>query len=92
MGKVVSGFIAGVIISGCLSAQFPFKYYTLEAKSYEGKLLGPTSDRDLLLTLCSPSEADKAPCMVLLTSEFLRLKDAYLKCQDDLKSAQRGLE
>lgn len=92
MGKLTYGFITGLIISGCLSAEFPFKYYTLEAKSYDGKLLGPIADKDLLLSMCSPSEADKAPCLVLFTAEFLRLKDSYLKCQVDLKAAQRGFE
>jgi hypothetical protein len=92
MGKIGLGFISGLILSACVSATFPFKYYTLEAKSYEGRLLGPIADKDLLLSMCSPSEADKAPCMVLFTSEFLRLKDAYLKCQVDLEAAARGLE
>jgi hypothetical protein len=93
MGRTVVGFAFGLILSACLGANlFPFKYYTLEAKTYDGKLLGPTSDQDLLLSMCSPGEADKAPCMVIFTSEFLRLKDAYKKCQVDLDASQRGIE
>lgn len=92
MGKVILGFISGLILSACVGSVFPFKYYTLDAKSYEGKLLGPTEDKDLLLSMCAPSQADKAPCIVLFTSEFLRLKDNYLKCQIDLEDALRNRE
>ena len=93
MGKIVTGFLSGLLLSACLASNlFPFKYYALDANSYDGKLIGPTSDQDLLLKLCSPTDNNKAPCMVLFTSEFLRLKEAYMKCQIDLDAAQRGLE
>jgi hypothetical protein len=92
VGKVGLGFTVGLILSACVSANFPFKYYTLEAASYDGKLLGPHSDKDLLLAMCTPTEMDRGPCIVLFTSEFLRLKDAYLKCQVDLDAVSRGIE
>ena len=92
MGKIGLGFISGLILSACVGSVFPFKYYTLDAKSYEGNLLGPTADKDLLLSMCSPTQGDKAPCIVLFTSEFLRLKDAYIKCQIDLDDALRNRE
>lgn len=92
MGRVSIGFLVGILITACVSSTFPFKYYALDANSYDGKLVGPISSQDLLLKMCSPSDADKAPCMVLFTSEFLRLKESYMKCQVDLSAAQRGHE
>ena len=93
MGKVIMGIVLGVILSSCLaSSPFPFRYYALNAASYEGQLVGPTEDKDLLFSMCAPSEGDKAPCMVMLTADFMRLKESYLKCEIDLDAAQRGIE
>jgi len=93
MGKVVLGFVSGITLSACLASNlFPFKYYALNAVSYDGTLMGPTADQDLLLKMCSPTEADKAPCMVMFTSQFLRLKEAHMKCQIDLDAAQRACQ
>lgn len=89
MGKVALSFTLGLILSACIASKFPFRYYTLDADSYEGALLGPTEDQDKALRLCAPSETNKAPCLVLFTSEFLRLKESYIKCQIDLDRAQR---
>lgn len=90
MGKIVLGFFSGIMLSACLASNlFPFKYYALNANSYEGSLIGPTTDQDLLLKMCAPTEADKAPCLVMFTSDFLRLKEAHMKCQIDLDAAQR---
>lgn len=93
MGKVAWGCILGVILSSCLaSSPFPFRYYALQSASYEGKLTGPTEDKDLLFSMCAPSEGDKAPCMVMMTADFMRLKESYLKCQTDLDASQRGIK
>jgi len=93
MGKIILGFSFGIMLSACLASNlFPFRYYSLSANSYEGMLLGPSSDQDLLLKICAPTDADKAPCMVMLTSEFLRLKQAHAMCQISLDNAQRRCE
>lgn len=93
MGRIVGGFLLGIMFSACLaSSSFPFHYYALSAASYEGKLVGPSEDKDLLLSMCAPKEGDKAPCMVMLTSDFMRLKESHLKCQTDLDASQRGIK
>ena len=93
MGKIAGGFLLGVALSACLaSSPFPFHYYALQAASYDGKLIGPTEDKDLLFKMCSPTEADKAPCMVMFTADFMRLKEAHGKCLIDLDASQRGIE
>ena len=89
MAKVIFAFILGVTVSACVAAQFPFHYYALDSDSYEGKLRGPTEADDLLLKMCKPTDIDKAPCMVMFTSAFLRMKENYLKCQIDLDVLQR---
>jgi hypothetical protein len=93
MGRIVLGFCFGIMLSSCLASNlFPFRYYSLLANSYEGMLLGPSSDQDLLLRICAPNEGNKAPCMVMLTSEFLRLKQDHTTCQLALDAAQRRCE
>jgi hypothetical protein len=90
MGKLIIAFFMGVALTACLgSAYFPFKYYALDSESYEGKLRGPTEDKDLLLSMCRPTEADKAPCLVMFASDYLRMKSEFIKCQIDLDAAQR---
>ena len=93
MGKIAGGLLLGIMFSACLaSSPFPFHYYALSAASYEGKLIGPTEDKDLLFKLCSPSDSDKAPCMVMLTADFMRLKETHMKCMNDLDASQRGIK
>lgn len=91
MGRVVIAFIFGVAISSCVASTFPYKYYVLDAESYSGSLKGPSQDQDVLMKMCSPTEQDKAPCLVMFTSAFMRLKESYMKCQTDLEAAQKGL-
>ncbi len=92
MGKIVFGAMLGVTICACVASTFPYKFYALDASSYTGTLKGPTASEDLLLTMCHPTEQDKAPCLVVFTSVFLRLKESYQKCQIDLKSAQENAQ
>ena len=92
MGKVVFGVMLGMTISACVASTFPYKFYALDADSYMGVLKGPTTSEDLLLTMCRPSDNDKAPCLVMFTSAFLRFKESYQKCQIDLKAAQENAE
>lgn len=91
MGRVVIAFILGVTISACVASTFPYRYYALDADSYNGSLKGPSQDQDLLMKMCLPTEHDKAPCLVMFTSAFMRLKESYMKCQSDLEAAQKGL-
>jgi hypothetical protein len=90
MVKVIASFILGITVSACIaSVDFPYHYYALDADSYNGALKGPTKSDDLLLKMCVPTEKDKAPCLVMFTSAFLRLKETHEKCQIDLAAIQR---
>lgn len=92
MGKVVFGIVLGMTISACVASSFPYKFYALDANSYEGSLKGPTDQDDILMSMCRPTEQDKAPCLVMFTSAFMRLKESYQKCQIDLKASQENAE
>lgn len=92
MGKVALGFTLGLILSACVASTFPYKYYALDADSYTGSLKGPTTSEDLLMTMCRPTDSDKAPCLVMFTSAFLRLKESYQKCQVDLETLQKDVK
>lgn len=89
MGRIVISFFLGLSISACIASQFPYKYYVLDADSYAGQLKGPSVDQDIVLKMCQPTKDDKAPCLVMFTSAFMRLKEAHQKCLIDLDSIQR---
>lgn len=92
MVRLAGWIFIGSVLGGCATESFPYKYYALRADSYEGTLKGPDESEDLPLKMCSPTEQDQAPCLLLFTPVFLRLKENYLKCQIDLESIQRGIE
>jgi hypothetical protein len=88
--KMLAAFILGVTVSACVaSVEFPYHYYALDADSYSGSLKGPSKTDDLLLKMCLPTDKEKAPCLVMFTSAFLRLKEAHEKCQIELDAIQR---
>lgn len=98
MGSIKS-FILGAVFStlvftaltACKSAPiFPYKYYALDAVSYDGTLKGPTPDKDINLKECAPTADNKAPCMVLFTYDLLDLKKEYKQLQYDLYKCQQG--
>ena len=73
----------------CQAAEkFPFAYYGLDAKSYSGRLLGPSPKQDLPLERCKPDEEVRGKCIVMLVDEFElfrldwdRLKQELIECQ-----------
>lgn len=84
------GLIAGLCLFGCAGAAFPYRYYALDAESYSGSLRGPEPKDDISLLECRPSDSDKAPCMVMRTDSFLKVKLEYKDMQDKLKACERG--
>ncbi len=85
------GFIAGFCLAmfGCAAAEFNFKHYGLQAKSYEGKLLGPTENEDIDLSVCAPDDKEQGKCYVYLREEHRRLKEDYLNTKQELMDLQR---
>lgn len=88
--SVVIGFAIGLLLEGCAHATFAYKYYGLDAVSYDGTLSGPTAPQDQSLKLCQPTLADKSPCVVMLSTEFLRLKGDHLNLENELVACQQG--
>lgn len=83
-----TGVLAGIFLTGCLATTFPYKFYSLDADSYEGKLLGPEPKFDLPLSICKPTDTDKLKCLVVKQEEYLRMKQDYLQLLLDLQACQ----
>lgn len=91
MGRLILGLLLGITLAACRADKlFPYFYYSLDAMTYTGDLRGPEPADDIPLKSCMPTDADKAPCMVMFTSAFLRLKEAHIKSQIDLIDCQKG--
>lgn len=89
LGKAIygAGVLSGLLLAGC--AGFAFKYYGLDGVRYEdGKLLGPTADKDLPFSACAPTAGDKHPCAVMFAKEFFAFKQDYGDCKNQLKDCQ----
>lgn len=93
MGLRSRDFIRGLtlgllIVAGCGTIPFTYRYYGLNAKSYEGMLLGPMQPDDLPFSICTPSAESRSPCVVLKAEEFYALKLDYLQTKQDLITCQ----
>lgn len=86
------GLGIGIVLSACALPKFPYKFYTLSAVNYDGTLKGPKPADDLNLKECEPpiSNPNKAMCMVLKVSDYLRLKQDYLSTKIDLEKCEQG--
>ena len=91
MGRLVIGVVLAFLFSACagMAAGFPFRYYSLKAHSYEGRLEGATEQDDLPLSRCAPTQGNANPCQVMLSSEVQRLKVAYRNLVLELEDLQR---
>lgn len=81
-----SCFVFIFVILGC--AGFSYRYYGLDAKSYEGTLLGPSPQDDLPLSTCQPDPTNKGKCVVLYKDEFYKFKADYQNVVSQLKACQ----
>jgi hypothetical protein len=84
------GLVTGVLVAGCAAGTFGYKYYGLEADRYDGRLLGPSEAEDRPFADCTPTASNKGPCIVVLTPEFLRIKQEVLELRERLKSCEEG--
>lgn len=91
MGRLVYFLLGALTFTACggAAATFPFRYYNLKARSYEGALEGATDKDDLPLSTCAPRQGNLNPCQVMLSAETQRLKVAYRNLQIELEEAQR---
>jgi hypothetical protein len=91
------GIALGVF--GCASlTTFPYHWYGLQAASYNGTLLGPMPADDQALQLCNPLAPSPEPsasphpgaCVVMVSSEFYKLKADYETLENNLNDCESG--
>lgn len=94
---LVFGVVLGFLLDGCATpAAFTYKFYGLDAVSYDGNLQGPSPAQDLALKVCEPipatptTPAKPGQCVVMLRAEFYRMKSDFLVIQSDLVACQEG--
>jgi len=71
------------------ASSFPYQWYGLELPSYQGKLLGPTEDNDLPMTVCEPDNLIQGKCVLFLTDEFDRLRSDLVELKERLKACEQ---
>lgn len=86
------GILAGVMISGCAGLAWNYKWYGLDAVSYDGTLLGPSAQEDLSLKVCDPTQEPKkrGKCVVMLKAEFERLQMDWEVQKKQLEECQKN--
>jgi len=85
------GFLLATALWSCAAAKtIPWPYYGLEAVHYEGRLraIDPNNDKDL--SMCIPDPGKKGKCIVMLGTDFYKLKADDISCHSDLMECQRG--
>lgn len=75
-------------IASCATPQFTYKWYGIDPIA--GKLLGPTPEDDLPLSLCQGDAQQQGKCAVLFINEFERLKTDYIQISVQLKQCQES--
>lgn len=83
------GLILGVILVGCVSVSFPYRWYYPEMKSYEGTLLGDKPSNDLDASQCSKNGQGSFGCVVMLKPDFKALYNDYLETKEKLIRLER---
>lgn len=81
--------LVGVLLFGCAGASFPYRYYGLDAQSYDGWLRGEKPEDDLKLGECMPNDSDKSPCVVFKTDAMLRMKQEYQDMELRLRKCEK---
>lgn len=90
---LILGLVLGVVIDGCATqGAFTYKYYGVDAVSYDGSLLGPKAVNDLSFKVCEPDAQVKGKCVIMLRDEFFRMKGDFLMLEKNLISCQQGVK
>lgn len=88
---IAVSLVMGFLLDGCAAhALFSYKYYGLDAVSYDGTLSGPTAQQDESLQVCQPTATDKSPCVVMLSAEFYRLKGDHLNLENEVVACEQN--
>lgn len=91
MGRLAWICMGALLATACgAAASYPYRYYVLQANSYQGKLLADKPENDLALAVCAPEAGKQGKCMVMLKDAYLQLKSDYLDLQNRLAACQRG--
>lgn len=92
MKRVLALALLALLLVSC--AAFSYRYYGLDVEAVtdadKGKLLGPKPEDDLPLTACKATSDNKAPCVVLTTEEFFKLRRDYNDVVEKLKACEAG--
>ena len=76
--------VLGVL--SCASANFNYKWYGIDPEAQ--KLLGPTEQQDLPISICQGTEQQQGKCAVFLVEEFERLRTDYIQLKLRLKACE----
>jgi hypothetical protein len=83
------GLILGVVLVGCVSVSFPYRWYYPSLNSYEGTLLGDKPSNDLDASQCARNGNGGYGCIVMLKSEFKAMYNDYLETKQRLIDLER---
>ena len=88
-----AGMVMAMLLFGCVSAQFSYKWYYPNFNSYEGTLLDKTPAGDLDAKVCGIDPVThEHGCVVMLKPAFQAMYLDYLDTQDKLVACQRGAQ
>lgn len=85
--ELTIGILLGFSMAACAGLSFPYKYYGLDVPG--GSLRGPTPADDVSLSVCLATSSDAAPCTVMLSDQYLALKQDYLTTKQQLINCQK---
>lgn len=89
----ITGLVFGIFLSfvfvSCVGATFPYKYYAYDVE--HKTLVGANPEDDLSDELCLSKEGSLRPCIVVFTEVFFQMKSDYLKTKDALIRCQKEL-
>ena len=88
MNRFSLGLFLGVLLAGCASATFPYKYYYVDGVT--SPLLGHEPKDDLPAATCNKDALGNHTCTVMLKSEYEAMILDYLDLQDKLIQCQRS--
>ena len=72
----LSGFLLAILLCSC--SAWTFHYYGLDGMDYsKGSLLGASVTEDLPFSVCTPTQVDKSPCIIMLAKDFYAMKQEY---------------
>lgn len=81
------GMCLGLSLAACAGVTFPYKYYGLDIPG--NSLRGPTPADDVALSVCLATNSDLAPCTVMMSDQYLALKQDYLITKQQLIDCQK---